>query len=526
MRYLLSFITFVPLIALFVFLFIDKRNSKIFKISSIAVTFFQFVLSLYAYALLPKGAEAKAGVSNMEGFSWVEKHDWIDIALGNLGNFKIDYFIGIDGLNAALFVLSTFVLFVGAASSWEIKEKTKGYFSLYMLLSTSVVGCFVALDFFLFFLFFEFMLLPMYFLIGIWGGKRREYAAVKFFIYTFLGSIFILLVMIGLYISTQSFDMVKITDPTAFQMGTIFHQNNPFSLLSFSGREWGFLLLLLGFAIKLPAVPVHTWLPDAHVEAPTPISVVLAGILLKVGGYGLIRTAYCIFPDVAISFSTTVGTLGVLAMLYGAFVALGQTNLKRMIAYSSVSHMGFVLLGLASATAEGVNGAIYQLFSHGILSSMLFLCAGVIYHRTHDLEMENYKGLASKMPYFAVFMTVASFASLGLPTFSGFIGELMIFLGAFEAGAKGTFSLWLPILSIFTLLIGAGYFLWALQKLFLGKFSVKDLAWIAILTDLDWREKILLVLLAVLAVIFGIFPSLILDVSNASVEALVQRLVK
>lgn len=526
MNYLLSLVIFLPLFFLMFFIFLPEKYGKIFKISSIVVTFLQLLLSLTAYFLLPKGE--KISISKIEGFSFVEKYDWISISIGSLGNFKIDYFIGLDGLNAALFVLSTFVLFIGAVSSWEITHKEKGYFSLYMLLASSVVGCFVALDMFLFFLFFEFMLLPMYFLIGLWGGKRREYAAVKFFIYTFLGSIFILIAMIALYISTESFDMVKMANIESFTVGSLLHSDSSFILFSLSGRYWAFILLLLGFAIKLPAAPLHTWLPDAHVEAPTAISVVLAGILLKVGGYGLIRTAYCIFPDVAINLATWVGFGGLLSMLYGAFVALGQTNLKRMIAYSSVSHMGFVLLGLASATVEGINGAIYQLFSHGILSSMLFLCAGVLYRRTHDLEMTNYKGLAAKMPSYALFTTIAFFASLGLPTFSGFIGELMIFLGAFEASIKenAILPLWQPMLSIFTLLIGAGYFLWTLQKMFFGKFSVKESAWTDLLTDLNLREKAMLALLAIMAVVFGIFPNLLLDVSSVSVEHLVEILNK
>ncbi len=526
MNYILSIIIFLPLFFLSAFAFLPVQYAKTFKISSIVATFCQFALSLWVYACLPRGEQPNLDIHQIENFSFVDKYAWIHLSLGNLGSFDITYFVGIDGLNAALFVLSTFVLWVGAVSSWEIKQKEKGYFSLYMLLSTSVTGCFLALDFFLFFLFFEFMLLPMYFLIGLWGGVRREYAAVKFFIYTFLGSIFILIVMIGLYVSTQSFDMVQMTNLDSFQPNSIFHPENRFTIFSLSGRYWAFILLLIGFAIKLPAVPVHTWLPDAHVEAPTAISVVLAGILLKVGGYGLIRTAYSIFPDVAIDLAAWVGFLGLFSMLYGGFVALGQTNLKRMIAYSSVSHMGFVLLGLASATVEGINGAVYQLFSHGILSSMLFLCAGILYKRTHNLEMENYKGLASQMPHYAVFTTIAFFASLGLPTFSGFVGELFVFLGAFEAGVKenNILPLWQPMCAVFTLLIGAGYFLWTLQKMFMGKFSVAQTIPIALLTDLNGREKLMLTILAVLAIIFGIFPNLILEVSSRSVENLVKML--
>jgi NADH-quinone oxidoreductase subunit M len=526
MNYILSIIIFLPLFFLLFFAFLPVRYTKIFKISSIVATFLQFAFSLIVYCFLPKGAHANLGVNEISNFSFVEKYEWIHLSLGNLGSFEIAYFVGLDGLNAALFVLSTFILLVGAVSSWEITQKEKGYFSLYMLLSTSVIGCFVALDFFLFFLFFEFMLLPMYFLIGLWGGVRREYASVKFFIYTFLGSILILIVMIGLYVSTQSFDMVKMANADSFRQFSIFHPTSSFTIFSLPGRYWAFILLLMGFAIKLPSVPVHTWLPDAHVEAPTAISVVLAGILLKVGGYGLIRTAYSIFPDVAIDLAAWVGGLGVLSMLYGAFVALGQTNLKRMIAYSSVSHMGFVMLGLASATEEGINGAVYQLFSHGILSAMLFLCAGVLYKRSHNLEMENYKGLASQMPHYAVFTTIAFFASLGLPTFSGFIGELFVFLGAFEAGIKenSILPLWQPILAIFTLLIGAGYFLWTLQRMFMGKFSVATRISAPLLIDLDGREKVMLSTLAILAVVFGIFPHLILDISHSSVENLVKML--
>jgi NADH-quinone oxidoreductase subunit M len=444
---------------------------------------------------------------------------WFSLNLGRLGEFKVDFWLGLDALSAPLLLLSVIVLFLGALASWEITSRPRAYHALYLLLSGNIIGCFLALDFFLFFLFFEFMLLPMYFLIGLWGGARREYAAVKFFIYTFLGSVAILVAMIGLYLSVTgpdgapTFGLPHLANPANFKPGSLLAPGSPVTYWGLSVRAWAFLLLLVGFAIKLPAVPLHTWLPDAHVEAPTPVSVVLAGVLLKIGAYGLMRIAYPVFPEVARQMAWWVGLAGVVSIVYGALVALGQGNLKRMIAYASVSHMGYVLLGLAAGTPEAVSGASFQLFSHGLLSALLFLCAGVLYARTQELSLEAYRGLAQPMPRFAGLAGVAFFASLGLPGFSAFVAELLVYLGAFRSpGLPG----WMPALALLGLVVGAGYFLWALQRLFLGPFSLQNPEWQPRLTDLTGRELALLALPAGLALLLGIWPGPLLALIEGS----------
>lgn len=443
-----------------------------------------------------------------------QKYEWIRFSMGQLGQFKVLYYLGVDGLNLPMITLSGLVIFLGSLASYHIKKSHKAYFSLYLLLSGTVMGCFLAIDFFLFFLFFEFMLLPMYFLIGIWGGKRREYAAIKFFIYTFVGSVLILAVMIGLYLSVQdstgakSFDLLLMSNSASFVTGSWLHPEGSSMLMGYPARTVAFLLLLIGFGIKIPVVPLHTWLPDAHVEAPTPISMVLAGILLKIGGYGLMRVAFPIFPQEAMQFAWWMGLLGVVSILYGAIVALGQTQLKKMVAYSSVSHMGYVMLGLAACNAEGTSGAVMQMFSHGVLSAMLFALAGVLHERTHSLEIADYRGLVQLMPHYAAFTGIAFFASLGLPGFSAFVAELLVFLGAFESKSL---PIWMPLLALLALLIGAGYFLWTFQRMFLGEFSLSRSEWCKKLYDLTITEWILLLLPALLALMLGVMPHLLLN---------------
>ncbi len=558
-EHLLSLLIFIPLAVALILLFIPASRSFVHRVGMIVATGLQFLVAGFVYVQFDANKVSENTVSSAYyNLQLVERFDWISLNLGKLGRLSIDYFVAVDGISLPLVILSTLILLIAAISSWTIQRQVKGYALLFLLLSSSVVGCFIALDFFLFYLFFEFMLLPMYFLIGIWGGKRREYASIKFFLYTLAGSIFILIAMIGLYLSVidpvatgkmarllgnhpsateiayvqdqlyegriasqdlvRTFDMVAMTD---------IHNYLPDSTLSLEGTKWGklpirwlaFWALLIGFVIKLPSVPLHTWLPDAHVEAPTAISVVLAGLLLKIGGYGIFRTAYSMFPEAALQFAWWVGFLGVISILYGAFNALAMRDLKKMIAYSSVSHMGFVLLGLASLTSEGVSGGLYQMFSHGLISPLLFLIAGVIYDRTHDRMIAHYGGLTQKMPYFTVLVSIGFFASLVLPGFSGFVAEIRTLLGAFNsATVNNLLPRWMAIFAALGLILSAGYYLWTLQRMFFGKYYVREASWSDKLRDLSWREYIMLVPLAVATFVFGIAPSLFLDVVGESVR--------
>jgi len=529
---ILSLLIFTPLLFGLLIILLPSAWRFSFKYITLLATLIQLGLSISMYIQFKAGPEY-AGVSSEGTFQFVQKLHWINLNLGSLGKMQIDYFVGIDGLSIAMVLMSSVVMVIAALSSWEIKSNLKGFFSLFLLLNTAVIGVFCALDFFLFYIFYELMLLPLYFLIGMWGGARREYAAIKFFLYTLFGSVFMLLVMIGLYLSVKdpatgnhTFNIIQMMNPANYDGDSIFSVLAHKTLLGMPARTVGFVVLFIAFAIKVPVVPLHTWLPDAHVEAPTPVSIILAGILLKIGGYGIIRVCLGIFPEIAVSGAYWLGLLGVISIIYGALNALAQRDLKRLIAYSSVSHMGFVLLGIASLTPEGISGAVMQMVSHGFLSTMLFFLVGVVYNRVHDRDIYHFRGLGSLMPRYTTFVMIAFFASLGLPGFSAFVGEAFSLVGAFKSpSANGALPYWMAVCGSVGILLSAAYFLWTLQRMFFGSLTLKGgEIWKTALTDLNFREIASLFPLALLALVLGVMPSLVFDKVNDSVLALVHFL--
>ncbi len=562
MNFILSSLIFVPLVSVLLIIALPSRSVQLIRTVVCGVTFLELLLALWVYLQFSTASSIAAS-----GYQFVEKVNWITLSLNSLGFLQISYYLGVDGLSISMVLLTGIIGFIGAISSLPVTKSIKGYFALYLLLLGSIMGCFLALDLFLFYLFFEFMLLPMYFLIGIWGGSRREYAAIKFFIYTLIGSIFILIVIIGLYTSVidpqatawqsgllnpgsiantavitqiqellaagklpsrvlvHTFSIPDMLTAKNFIPDSLLHVTSGKMLGSVPIRLVAFLLIFAGFAIKMPLMPVHTWLPDAHVEAPTPISVILASLLLKVGAYGMFRIVYPIFPDGAVYFSFFLGLLGVITIIYGALCALAMSDLKKLIAYSSVSHMGFVLLGLAALTSEGVNGAIYQMFSHGLISAMLFLVVGVIYDRSGSRSIVCFRGLADVMPAFATVTVIAFFASLGLPGMAGFIAELLVLLGAFaSATTSGMLPRWLAVAAMTGMILGAAYYLWALQRMFFGKHWIHpELRERTKLPDLTTREYLLFIPLAILVIVFGIFPSILLNKIGPGVNSFLEH---
>jgi NADH-quinone oxidoreductase subunit M len=516
---LLTLLTFIPIIGMIIVLLLPKRAENSVKYTTLAVTFIQLVL---AVVMLLNFDYSAAGIFDVNSFQFIEKVRWIQIPdVAYLGTLKIDYFLGVDGLSAPLVLLSTIIFFIATFSSWTIKKSPKGYFAMYLLLNAATMGVFVSLDFFLFFVFWEVMLLPMYFLIGIWGGPRKEYAAIKFFIYTMLGGVFMLITMIGLYFSATEV-LADGTQAYTFNLLTLMDQTNYLSdgiLSPLNPNNWRFMAyigLFVAFAVKIPMFPFHTWLPDAHVEAPTPISVVLAGVLLKLGTYGILRISFPIFPDITRELMWYIGLFGVINIVYGALAAMAQKDYKKLIAYSSISHMGYVLLGMASLSSTGFNGAIFQMFNHGTITAMLFLIVGIIYDRAHTRGLYEFGGLANQMPIYTGFVTVAFFAAVGLPGLSGWVSEAFVFVGAFGVESIRTITM----IGMLGILLGAGYMLWTLQRVYLGTVPEK---WKE-LKDVDGRELAMLVPLTIIIVVLGIFPSLVLNIMTTSVNTLVNFL--
>lgn len=432
--------------------------------------------------------------------------DWIPVE-----SFEAQYFLGVDGLSTPLVLLSGLLGTAAVFASWGIKHRVRKYFVWLLVLQTAVVGVFTALDFLLFFLLWELELVPMYFLISIWGTGRREYSAMKFLIFTFLGSAFMLVGIVGLFFSADvhTFDMTQLPAEIAAARSLSL----PIGML--------FALFTIGFAVKLPVWPLHSWLPDAHTDAPTAVSVMLAGVLLKMGGYGMIRVSAGMFPEVVTDAAWVLVTLGVINVLYGAVVTLQQTDLKRLIAFSSISHMGYVLIGMSSAagaagafSSVGLTGASMQMFTHGTITGLLFLSVGLVYEKAHTRYIPDLGGLASRMPIVATVFLIAALAALGLPGTSGFVSEILVFLGTFPVWGIGT------SLGVFGIVITAGYILWMVQRTFFGPPTDR----FATIRDASAMEMVPLLILVTAILMIGLYPAILTDVFSAGVEPIVNAI--
>ena len=441
-----------------------------------------------------------------------------NVKLSWIPQFNIFYTLGVDGISLPMILLTGLLFLICVLSSWTISKNIKAYFALFLFLEGSVLGVFLSLDFFLFYVFWEVMLIPMFFLIGIWGGENREYAAIKFFLYTFFGSILMLVGMVALYHASEmgvdSFDLMALSG------GKFSDLSLKLFGMEFSFSKFFFVFLFIGFAIKVPIFPFHTWLPHAHVEAPTAISVILAGVLLKMGAYGFLRIAYPIFPAASVYFACGIAWLGLVNVIYGALCAMAQTDIKKLVAYSSVSHMGFVMLGLAAMTVQGMNGAVLQMFNHGTSTAMMFLLIGILYERSHHRWIvrpdgtKGFGGLYTQLPRYSIVFIIAMFASMGLPGLSGFISEALIFLGIYKK-----FTL-ITVLALIGLLLGAAYLLWMFKRMFFGEVNEDCKGY----TDMNTREIIYMLPLCIAVIVFGIYPSPILNIMRASVGKLVSLL--
>ena len=485
---ILSWIIFTPLIGAFAVLFVPKNLSHWIRWIALGTTSVVMGLASYALAFFQP---AQAGFQMVERVSWIPQ-------------FGVQYLLGTDGISFPMVFLTAIISLIACISSFpHVRVKggrEKEYYFLYLLLETGMMGTFLALDLFLFYVLWEVVLVPMYFLIGIWGGPRREYAAIKFFLYTLAGSLFMLLGILAVYFAAtpHTFDMTLLV---GMPRGLFFQQIV-------------FMAFFLGFAIKVPIFPFHTWLPDAHVEAPTPISVILAGVLLKMGTYGFFRFSYPLFPEATHWFQPAMGVLAVIGIVYGGFVALAQTDFKKMVAYSSVSHMGFVLLGLAALNANGFRGAMLQMFTHGTITGGLFLLVGVIYDRAHTRDLNDFGGLGARMPGYAGFLTFFALASLGLPALSGFISEFLVMLGSYQ------YSKLLTALATIGIILAAAYLLYMIQRVLLGKLNPK---W-AQLPDIKLPEIITLIPLMVLILGIGLYPRIILNYMIPTLDGLLKVL--
>ena len=497
-NYLLSFLIWFPVVGGLGLLVIgdgaDKNSSqaKLMRITALAFTLVTFLASVALYLAFD---------NSEPGMQFVERVPWVEV-------FNVWYYVGVDGISAPLILLTTFITPLVVIAGWDsIKTRPAQYFAAFLILEGLMIGVFSALDGLLFYVFWEAMLIPMFLIIGIWGGERRVYATLKFFLYTFLGSVLMLVAFIYLYLQTGGFDLFGFMNVS----------------IGMTAQKLIFLAFLIAFAVKVPMWPVHTWLPDAHVEAPTGGSVILAAIMLKMGGYGFVRLSLPIVPDGSAYFSGLMIALSLIAVVYIGFVALMQKDMKKLIAYSSIAHMGFVTLGMflfwsiAADTGAGLGmtGAMVQMISHGLISGAMFLCVGVMYDRMHSRQIADYGGVANTMPVFAAFMVLFSMANAGLPGTSGFVGEFMVIIASFKA------NFWFAFLAATTLILGAAYTLWMVKRVLYGEVANDN---VAQLKDLNSREFIVLAILAASVLLVGLWPAPLVDMMNTTIEQLMQQI--
>ena len=491
---ILTIITFMPAAGAVILLFYNREHVRSIRMFALVITLLTFAFSVHLVRFFD---------SSNPNFQFGLKVPWMP----SLG---IDYSMGVDGISVFLILLTTLLTPLAILASWSIHERIKEYFIFMLLLETGMIGVFASLDFFLFYVFWEVMLIPMYFLIGVWGGERRIYAAMKFVLYTMIGSVLMLVAIIALYFihgdATGTFTFSYPQIQSALASGRV--------VLSPTIELWLFVAFFVAFAIKVPLFPFHTWLPDAHVEAPTAGSVLLAGVLLKMGTYGLVRFSLPLFPHISHLFAPLISMLAIVGIVYGALVAMVQPDLKKLVAYSSVSHLGFIVLGIFSFTVQGLEGAIYQMLNHGISTGALFLLVGVIYERRHTRLIEEFGGLANRMPVYAAFFMIVTLSSIGLPGLNGFVGEFLVLLGTFGVNrVRGAIAATGVILS-------AVYMLWMYQRVMWGEVKNERNA---TLLDLAGRERAMLIPILVLIFWMGIYSSYFLRPMDASVMKLVNQ---